>query len=60
MAENVVILSILVACIAILAEFYMLFFASMFVLFIALVALGIKVGDKVDVSHMPRSLKNGL
>ena len=60
MAENVLILSILLGCIALLSECYMLFFASIFMLFVALVALGIKVGDKVDVSHMPESLRNAL
>lgn len=54
------ILSVLVACIALLAEWYMLFFASIFALFIALVGIGIRISDKVDVSHLPESLRNAL
>jgi hypothetical protein len=56
----ILILSILIACIALLAEWYTLFFLSIFVMFVAIVAWGIKMEDKVDVSHMPRSRRNAL
>ena len=60
MVGFVIILSILVACVALLAEWYTLFFLSIFALFVAIIAWGVQIGNKVDVSHMPRYRRNAL
>jgi choline-glycine betaine transporter len=41
-------------------QWYYLFFASMFVLFVALTVLACRLGRKIDVSHMPGSKINSL
>lgn len=58
--ELIIVFAVIIASVALIEEWYYVFAFAMFAIFVALVLMGIRDEKKIDVSHLPRHIRNGL